>query len=84
MSDGTSEPKFRIYMNSNANMSRGKYAAQAVHAALLHYGVHPGTAVVVLGGKPREIEGMTTVVHDEGRTELDPGTLTAGTNGVSA
>lgn len=79
----TSEPKLRIYMNTNAKMSRGKFAAHAVHAALLHYGVHPGTPVVVIGAKPRDIENMATVVRDEGRTELEPGTLTAGTNGVT-
>jgi peptidyl-tRNA hydrolase, PTH2 family len=81
-----SEPEDRealvIYLNQNAKMSRGKAAAHAVHAALQHYGVHPGTAVIVLGGKPRDIESMATVVRDAGRTELTSGTLTAGTNGV--
>jgi PTH2 family peptidyl-tRNA hydrolase len=79
-----SEPKLRIFMNSNAKMSRGKYAAHAVHAALTFYGVHPGTPVVVLGAKPRDIEQMTTFIRDEGRTELLPGTITAGTDGVSS
>lgn len=77
------EGKLRIFMNSNAKMSRGKYAAHAVHAALMHFGVHPDVPVVVLGAKPREIEQMTTVIHDAGHTELEPGTLTAGTDGVA-
>jgi PTH2 family peptidyl-tRNA hydrolase len=67
-----------ILVNSNANMSRGKFAAQAVHAALLLHGVHHGGPVIVLGGKPGEIADMPTVVHDAGRTEVEPGTLTAG------
>lgn len=73
----------RIYMNSNLDTrkwSRGKYAAHAVHAALTAFGVHTGQPVVVLGAKPRDILKMRTVIHDEGRTELQPGTLTAGTN----
>jgi PTH2 family peptidyl-tRNA hydrolase len=67
-----------ILVNSNAKMSRGKFAAQAVHAALILRGVHHGGPVIVLGGKPAEIEDMPTVVHDAGWTELEPGTLTAG------
>lgn len=67
-----------IRVNSNAGMSRGKFAAQAVHAALMLTGRHPGTPVVVLGGSPAEIEDMDVVVHDAGRTEVAPGTLTAG------
>ncbi len=58
-------------------LSRGKYAAAAVHAALLHLGVHPGAPVIVLGGKAEELEAMTTHVRDAGRTEVAPGTLTA-------
>jgi PTH2 family peptidyl-tRNA hydrolase len=74
------EPKLRIYLNTNAKMTRGKAAAHAVHAALTAAGVHPGIPVVVLGAKPREIEAMRTSIRDEGRTELEPGTLTAGTD----
>lgn len=69
-----------IHVNHSANMSRGKYAAQAVHAALLAAGVHPGKAVIVLGAKKEEIEELKTVVRDAGRTEVAPGTVTAGTN----
>lgn len=74
------ESKVRIFLNTNANMTRGKAAAHAVHAALLAFGVHPDVPVVVLGGKPADIEMMRTVVRDAGRTELEPGTLTAGTD----
>ena len=77
-----SDEKVYIYMNTNAskNMSRGKYAAHAVHAALQAAGVHPDIPVVVLGAKPKDILKMSTIIHDAGKTELEPGTLTAGTN----
>lgn len=74
------EQKLIIYVNSNVDMSRGKMAAQAVHAALIALGVHPGIPVVVLGASPTEIEPMRTTVRDAGRTEVLPGTLTAGTD----
>lgn len=74
------EPKLKIFMNTNIKMSRGKYAAHAVHAALMAAGVHPDIPVVVLGAKPRDIENMKTHIRDAGRTELEPGTLTAGTD----
>lgn len=80
MTGDEDEAKVRIFLNTNANMSRGKAAAQAVHAALMAAGVHPGIPVVVLGGKSQDIENMRTVVRDAGRTELEPGTLTAGTD----
>lgn len=77
----TDPEPMKIYMNSNINKwSRGKYAAHAVHAALTAMGVHPGVPVVVLGAKPRDIEEMRVVIHDAGKTELEPGTLTAGTD----
>lgn len=68
----------KILVNSNAKMSRGKYAAQAVHAALSAAGVHPGCPVIVLGATPAEIEKCSVKVYDAGVTELAPGTLTAG------
>lgn len=77
-----SEEKIVIYMNDNLGKrwSRGKYAAHAVHAVLTAFGIHPGIPVVVLGAKPRDIEKMRVVIHDHGKTELEPGTLTAGTD----
>ena len=74
------EEKVRIWVNSDATMSRGKYAAHAVHVALTAAGVHPGLPVVVLGAPRADIWKLNTVIHDAGRTELEPGTVTAGTN----
>jgi len=74
--------RIRVFYNTNIEMSRGKMAAHVAHAVLTAAGVHPGTPIVVLGAKPRDIEKMRTVMHDEGRTELEPGTLTTGTDYV--
>lgn len=43
----TDEPKLRVLVNSNANMSRGKMAAHVAHAVLTAAGVHPHIPVVV-------------------------------------
>jgi PTH2 family peptidyl-tRNA hydrolase len=67
-----------ILMNDSVKMSRGKFAAQAVHAALLAVGAHPGVAVVVLGAKADQILDCEVQVRDAGQTEIEPGTLTAG------
>lgn len=72
--------KMTIFLNTNIKMTRGKAAAHAVHAALHAMGVHPNVPVIVLGAKPRDIENMRTQIRDAGRTELEPGTLTAGTD----
>lgn len=72
----------RLWVNWNTGMSRGKYAAAAVHAALTAAGVHPGVPVIVLGGQRGHIERMRTVIRDAGRTEVEPGTTTAGTDYV--
>lgn len=74
------EERLVVYLNTNITMSRGKAAAHAVHAALTAFGVHHGGPVIVLGAKPRDIEKMRVAIHDEGHTELAPGTLTAGTD----
>lgn len=68
----------RLTIWANSNTSRGKFAAAAVHAALNWYGIDH-RAVIVLGAKPGDIEehGLL-VVHDAGRTEVVPGTATAG------
>ena len=76
----TDERKMRVYVNSGANMSRGKYAAQAIHAALMAVGAHPDVPVVVLGANREQIEKLPVQVRDAGRTEVEPGTLTAGTD----
>lgn len=71
-------PRLVVRVNSNVTMSRGKAAAQAVHAALRLLGVHHGGAVIVLGANTATINDMPVTIHDAGRTELTPGTLTAG------
>lgn len=73
----TRGPEVKIVLNSNVTMTRGKACAQAVHAALMAFDV-PHGRVVVLGGRPDEIRGMPVQVRDAGRTEIEPGTLTAG------
>ena len=75
-------PKLRVVVIANATMSRGKMAAHVAHAVLKAAGVHPDVPVVVLGGKPRDIQQMTTFIRDHGKTELEPGTITAGTDYV--
>lgn len=75
------ENTVKIFMNNNVDMSKGKYAAQAVHAALNAAGVEHDS-VVVLGGPKRLVEGLRTKIYDAGRTELTPGTLTCGTDWV--
>lgn len=70
----------RIVIHANSNVSRGKFAAAAVHAALTAAGVHPGLPVIVLGAKPSDIEKHTTVIRDAGVTEVEPGTVTSGTD----
>lgn len=72
------ERRLVIRVNSNAKMSRGKAAAHAVHAALKLYGIEYEHPVIVIGGKPDEILAQMVHVRDVGRTELEPGTLTAG------
>lgn len=74
--------KLRIYINRKLEgiISPNKRAAHAVHAALEAFGVHPGVKVIVLDKGPTEIEKMSTHIRDAGHTELEPGTLTAGTN----
>ncbi len=72
------ERRLVIRVNSNVTMSRGKAAAQAVHAALALYGIEQDYPVVVLGGKRHEIEACEVTIADAGRTEVTPGTLTAG------
>jgi PTH2 family peptidyl-tRNA hydrolase len=76
------QPKMRIYLNRalKDKATPNKLAAHAVHAALVALGVHPDCKVVVLDAGPTKIKQMTTVIHDAGHTQLDPGTMTAGTN----
>jgi PTH2 family peptidyl-tRNA hydrolase len=72
--------KLRIYINRGLNITPNKRAAHAVHAALQAFGVHPGVKVIVLDAGPTKIDAMRVTIRDAGHTELEPGTLTAGTN----
>ena len=72
--------KLRIYINRKLDITPNKRAAHAVHAALQAFGVHPGVKVIVLDAGPTKIEEMRVSIRDAGHTELEPGTLTAGTN----
>lgn len=74
--------KLRIYLNRKLRdkATTNKLAAHAVHAALQAFGVHPGVKVIVLDAGPTKIEQMRVSIRDAGHTELEPGTLTAGTN----
>lgn len=73
----TRGPEVRILVNTNVKMSRHKVAAQAVHAALQAFDI-PHGRVVVLGARPDEVAAMDVVIRDAGRTEVEPGTMTAG------
>ena len=76
--------KIKILWRTNLNMSRGKLAAQAVHAALglaTLVELDPMAAVVVLGAtnndfKEAKEKHTCWVVRDAGRTEVEPGTET--------
>lgn len=74
------DEKLRIYINRKLDITPNKRAAHAVHAALHAFGVHPGVKVIVLDKGPTQIEKMRVAIHDAGHTELEPGTLTAGTD----
>jgi peptidyl-tRNA hydrolase, PTH2 family len=71
-------PCLVVLVNNDVGMTRGKYAAQAVHAALFAIGVHPKCPVVVLNATTAEVAKCHVQVRDAGCTELTPGTLTAG------
>ena len=79
--DADDGPEVRILVTTDVSTSRHEAAAQAVHAAPAAFGV-PHGRVVVLGGRPDEVAAMDAVVRDAGRTEVAPGTLTAGATAV--
>ena len=73
-----SEKRLVVRVRRDAGMSTNKTAAQAVHAALMLMGVHPDTPVIVLNATKTQIEACEVVVEGAGRTEVVPGTVTAG------
>lgn len=72
------EGEERLTILANRDVSRGKFAAAAVHAALNHYGIDHGAVIVLMASKAEITDQCTSVVRDAGRTEVDPGTVTAG------
>lgn len=68
----------RLVILASKNVSRGKAAAGAVHAALAHFGVPHGAVVVLSVSPSRILELCDERVHDAGLTEVGPGTVTAG------
>ena len=74
------ETEGRMVILVNKNMSRGKQAAHAVHVALDHYGHTDHGAIIVLQESPTRIKEQAldgVFFQDQGRTEVEPGTVTA-------
>lgn len=78
------EEPLRIFWNRKlkGKISSGKLAAHAAHAALAAYGIKYTHPIVVLMGSQSKIEAMPVSIHDSGFTELEPGTLTTGTERI--
>lgn len=69
----------KIWYNRNLKVSPGKLAAHAVHAALKTYGIEYDHRVVVLAASKNKVAEMPVSIRDAGHTELEPGTVTTGT-----
>jgi len=76
----TDRKRIIVRLNKNLSMSPNKAAAQAVHAALHLFGVHPGeeVPVIVLNASKTTVEAQQAVISDHGVTEVKPGSITAG------
>lgn len=73
--------KVKIIFRKNLNMSPGKLAAQAVHAAVALKVTNNSLPVVVLGYNDKRFhelvkEHSAVTIKDAGYTEVSPGTMT--------
>ncbi len=66
-----------IHVAVRKTENRDVTALQASYAALDYYRVED-IHIEVGGGTESEVRGCMTVIRDAGRTELEPGTVTAG------
>lgn len=66
-----------IHIAVRKTENRDVTALQASYAALDYYRVED-IHIEVGGGTESEVRGCMTVIRDAGRTELEPGTVTAG------
>lgn len=68
----------RLVLYINSDLSKGKAAAAAVHAALAHYGIEHGAVIVLHSTKSKIRRDCDIIIQDAGRTEVPRGTITAG------
>lgn len=68
----------RLVLYVNTDLTKGKAAAAAVHAALAHYDIEHGAVIVLNATKTKIKNECSIIIHDAGRTEVPRGTVTAG------
>jgi PTH2 family peptidyl-tRNA hydrolase len=67
-----------LLVNRNIEMSPGKLAAQAVHAALNAYGIEHGSVIVLTASPTKITNECSVIIKDAGLTEIPAGTMTVG------